>query len=176
MPLTSLTLFLSLVEESPVQRRKVTMVPLSNQFFNPELVYVPGGLDRFLVGLATQPRQRFDNIMTDELTNHLFQAKNKSFGMDLAALNIQRGRDHGLAGYNSFRELCGLGRVPHFDYLVDYIPYEIVDRLKLIYESVEDIDLFIGGISETAVAGSLLGPTFRCLVGDQFKRLHHGDR
>ena len=96
--------------------------------------------------------------------------------MDLAALNIQRGRDHGLPGYNSFRELCGLGRVPHFDYMVDYIPYEIVERLKMIYEDVDDVDLFIGGISESNTVGSLLGPTFQCIVGDQFARLHHGDR
>ena len=82
----------SLVEEAPVQRRRVRAVPLSEQFFNPELVYTPGGLDRFLVGLASQPSQHFDNIMSDQLTNHLFQGSNKSFGMDLAALNIQRGR------------------------------------------------------------------------------------
>ena len=49
-------------------------------------------------------------------------------------------------------------------------------RLKLIYYSVDDVDLFIGGVSETPAAGGLLGPTFRCLVGDQFKRLQHGDR
>ena len=152
------------------------MVPLRDGFFNPELIYSPGHLDRFLVGLATQPRQRYDNIFTEEVTNHLFQAKNKSFGMDLVALNIQRGRDHGLAGYNAFRELCGLGRVRSFDYLVDIIPQKIVDRFKLIYKDVDDIDLFIGGISETPVAGAVVGPTFRCIIGDQFKRLQHGDR
>ena len=101
------------------------MVPLRDGFFNPELIYTPGHLDRFLVGLATQPRQRFDNIFTEEITNHLFQAKNKSFGMDLVALNIQRGRDHGLPGYNAFRELCGLGRVSSFGLLADFVPQKV---------------------------------------------------
>ena len=130
------------------------MVPLREGFFNPELIYVPGHLDRFLVGLATQPRQRYDNIFTEEVTNHLFQGKNKGFGMDLVALNIQRGRDHGLPGYNAFRELCGLGRVTDFDFLADTIPYKIVERLKMIYRDVDDIDLFIGGIVETSVPGN----------------------
>ena len=49
------------------------------------------------------------------------------------------------------------------------------ERLKMIYDDVDNIDLFIGGISESHVSGSLLGPTFQCIVGNQFKRLHHGD-
>jgi len=36
--------------------------------------------------------------------------------------------------------------------------------------------LFMGGVSEKAVAGAILGPTFLCLVGDQFSRLRRGDR
>lgn len=152
------------------------MVPLSDTFFNPGLIYTPGQLDKFLVGLATQPRQKFDNIFSEEVTNHLFQAKNGSFGLDLVALNIQRGRDHGLPGYNAFRELCGLKRVEEFDYLQDLIPEKIVQRLRLIYDTVDDIDLFIGGVAEAPAPGGLLGPTFRCIVGDQFARLQKGDR
>lgn len=152
------------------------MLPLSDQFLNPGRLYVPGGLDKFLVGLATQPIQKFDNIVTDEVTNHLFQARNQKFGLDLVSLNLQRGRDHGLQGYNAFRELCGFGRAKTFDKLADFIPLKIVRRLKRIYEDVDDVDLFIGGISESATVGSLLGPTFQCIVGDQFKRLQHGDR
>jgi peroxidase len=167
---------LDLVEEVHYERKTTRMIPLSETFFNPELMYVPGGLDKFLVGLATQPRQKFDNIFTEQVTNHLFQAKNHSFGMDLVALNIQRGRDHGIPGYNEFREICGLKRVEEFDYFQDLIPVKIVERLKLIYDNVDDVDLFIGGISEVPVPGALLGPTFQCLVGDQFKRLQHGDR
>ena len=48
---------------------------------------------------------------------------------------------------------------------------QVVQTLSQLYESVEDIDLFIGGISERPIPGSLLGPTFLCLVGDQFARL-----
>ena len=165
-----------MVREVHFDRQTVSRIPLSDTFFNPELVYVPGELDKFLVGLATQPSQKYDNIITDEVTNHLFQAKDKSFGMDLVALNLQRGRDHGLPGYNAFRELCGLKRVENFNGFNDLIPKQIVERLKLIYKDVDDVDLFIGGISESSVPGALLGHTFQCLVGDQFKRLQQGDR
>ena len=92
----------SLVEEDLLERKTTSSIPLSSTFFNPELMYVPGELDKFLVGLATQPRQKFDNVVSEQLTNHLFQGKNKEFGMDLVALNIQRGRDHGLPGGNNF--------------------------------------------------------------------------
>ena len=173
---TIVSLFLSFIEEVHYERKKTGMIPLSETFFNPELIYTPGELDKFLVGLATQPRQKFDNIFSEEVTNHLFQAKNHSFGMDLVALNVQRGRDHGLPGYNAFRELCGLKRVSEFSYLKDLIPEMIVERLELIYDHVDDVDLFIGGVSETPAPGGLLGPTFRCIVGDQFARLQHGDR
>ena len=77
--------------------------------------------------------------------------------MDLVALNIQRGRDHGLPGYNAFREVCGYGRVSSFDLLTDLIPVKIVERLKLLYTHVDDVDLFVGGISETAEKESMLG-------------------
>ena len=51
-----------------------------------------------------------------------------------------------------------------------------MERLALLYAHVDDVDLFVGGISETPVPGAVLGPTFRCLIGDQFKRLQSGDR
>jgi peroxidase len=37
--------------------------------------------------------------------------------MDLISLNIQRGRDHGLPGYNDFREVCGMPRIQTFEEL-----------------------------------------------------------
>ena len=41
--------------------------------------------------------------VTDEVTERLF-ALSEEIALDLAALNIQRARDHGLPFYNTFRE------------------------------------------------------------------------
>ena len=166
-----MNLFSRLVKDDTFTRKTVKVLTLNKQFLNPELLYTPGNLDKFLVGLATQPSQKFDNVLSDQVTNHLLQPRDKNFGLDLVALNIQRGRDHGLQGYNAFRELCGLGKAKSFDGLANLIPRKIVAKMKEIYESVDDVDLFIGGISETPAPGSILGPTFQVPLTTLFKQL-----
>lgn len=47
--------------------------------------------------------------------------------------------------------------------------------MKRVYDDVDDIDLFIGAVSEKLVDGALLGPTFLCIIGDQMSRLRRGD-
>ena len=43
-------------------------------------------------------------------------------------------------------------------------------------KDVEDIDLFVGGFMEAIHLDSMIGPVFKCIIGDQFARLKKGDR
>jgi hypothetical protein len=70
-------------------------IALANAFFNPAEI-VDNGIDSILRGLATQAAQEIDNGVIDAVRNFLFGSPG-SGGFDLASLNIQRGRDHGLA-------------------------------------------------------------------------------
>lgn len=78
--------------------------------------------------------------------------------------------------YNDYRELCGKQRANAWEDLLDTTESRVVDEMRRVYRSVEDVDLYIGAVSETAVDGAILGPTFLCLIGDQMARLRRGDR
>ena len=51
-----------------------------------------------------------------------------------------------------------------------------VDMLSKVYSHVDDVDLFLGGLMEEPMPGSLLGQTFSCIVADQMFRAMVGDR
>lgn len=135
-------------------------------------------LENMLEGLISQMPQTCDAYFSSEVTNHLFQKNNKreNFGLDLLAINIQRGRDHGLPSYNEFRKHCGLSRISSWKKRPSELDQAYWLKLKEVYEKVDDIDLMLGGVAERNVRGGAVGATFACIIGDQFKRLKFGDR
>ena len=51
-----------------------------------------------------------------------------------------------------------------------------IEQLRRVYKHVDDVDLYVGGFLEAAHEDSILGPVFKCIIGDQFARLKKGDR
>ncbi|XP_030022207.2 chorion peroxidase [Manduca sexta] len=171
----------SLVQSSMVRfdsfhRPMTNNVSLHDELTNPSNIWSIGAVDRLLLGMVNQPIQHRDEFITDELTNHLFQTPQIDFGMDLAAINIQRGRDHGVPSYTTWREPCGLSVIEDFEDLFRVMPERAAKKLQLIYRHVDDIDLFTGGMAERPVVGGLVGPTFACIIAQQFSNLRKGDR
>lgn len=151
---------------------------LRDHFFNSEKYYQDeaAGVDELLLGMAGQPAQLSDRFVSEELTNHLFQDDGEDCGSDLVARNIQRGRDHGLPGYNAFRHLCGMEPVCSWKKAPREITSGNWKKLRGLYEHPSDVDLFTAGLAEKPVSGGLTGPTFACIKGRQFRELKEGDR
>ncbi|KAJ8718861.1 hypothetical protein PYW07_016417 [Mythimna separata] len=149
---------------------------LSDHYFNPSLLEsTPDSFDDVVRGIIAQNEGESDPYCSGEITNLLFKSHNR-WGMDLIAMDIQRGRDHGIASYNDYREICGLQRARCFQDLANEIPQDRINALQYLYECVDDIDLFVGGAMERDVHGSILGHTLQCIVAEQFYRTRVGDR
>ena len=144
---------------------------LRDAFFNPSEIQENGGIDPILRGLADQTAQALDTTVVEDVRSFLFGGG--SVGLDLAALNIQRGRDLGVASYNDLREALGLARAESFSDITS--DPELAIQLASVYTDVDQIDAWIGGLAEDAHGGGLLGETFATIIIDQFERLRDGD-
>src|SRR5262249_11448225 len=126
-----------------------------------------------LKGGATQRAQEIDTQFVDDVRNFLFGPPGAG-GMDLAALNIERGRDHGLADYGQLRPAYGLPAPQNFNQ-IPTTP-EMRAALQSLYGQIQNIDAYVGGLAENHVPGSSLGPLFTNIIANQFTRLRDGDR
>lgn len=146
---------------------------LADVFFNPLAVNGAGGVDPFLKGMASQTQQSMDAKVIDDVRNFLFGPPGAG-GLDLASININRGRERGLADYNTIREAFGLNKVVFFQQ-INSDP-EVFTRLLGIYNSVDDIDAWVGMLAEERIPGTLFGPTIMKIMEFQFQTLRDGDR
>jgi len=145
---------------------------LRDSFFAPDVVSANGGLEPLLRGLADGTAEELDTQIVDDLRNFLFSEEG-GVGFDLASLNIQRGRDLGVASYNDLREAVGLPRVEDFSDITS--DPDLALALASVYDSVDDIDAWVGGLAEDATGGGMLGELFATIVTEQFIALRDGD-
>jgi hypothetical protein len=151
---------------------------LATSFFNPtvfdaSLPNHEGDIDVFLKAEISGRAQEVDVYLNDGVRNFLFGPPGAG-GLDLAALNIQRGRDHGLADYNTMRAAYGLPKVTQFSQITS--DASLAAQLEATYGDVNSVDAWVGGLAENHVSGGSLGPLFTRVIVDQFTRLRSGDR
>ncbi|MCA9075271.1 MAG: peroxidase, partial [Planctomycetaceae bacterium] len=116
-------------------------IALQDAFFSPDEL-IGNGVDSLLQGAATQLAQELDNQVVDDVRNFLFGPPGAG-GFDLASLNIQRGRDHGLPDYNQARIDLGLEPVTSFADITS--DADLAARLEEVYGDVNNIDVWVGG-------------------------------
>jgi hypothetical protein len=146
-------------------------VALGQAFFNPELI-TQYGIEPYLKGLAEQEIQEIDNMVVDGVRNLLFDPPT---GVDLGAVNLQRGRDHGLPDYNQARMDFGL--TPVGDFADISSDPDVAAAISAAYDGdVNNIDAWAAAISEDHLPGSSVGELVHTVLVDQFTRLRDGDR
>ncbi|XP_048387275.1 thyroid peroxidase [Stegostoma tigrinum] len=165
-------------DENFKEHPKYPSLDLHDTFFSPWRIIKEGGLNPLFRGLLTKPAklQTSDQMMVEELTEKLFTLTSAT-AMDLASLNLQRGRDHGLPGYNDWREYCELERLETKANLRKAISdLDLVEKIMDLYGHPNNIDIWLGGLAEDFLPGARIGPLFACLIGKQMKTLREGDR
>lgn len=149
---------------------------LSRAFFNPQTYFESRGTDPIARGLMVDISNPVDEFLNDVLTTKLFSKTPGELGGDLASLNIQRGRDHGLPSYRSWQKFCqqvfpGVTATFH-----DHRTEDILHKLYGEEGFKSGIDLWVGGLAERKLSGAQVGPTLACIMGITFRRIRDGDR
>ncbi|XP_031611186.1 eosinophil peroxidase-like isoform X3 [Oreochromis aureus] len=151
---------------------------LHKNFFTSWRIIFEGGVDPVMRGLVGRPAKlnTQQHMMTEELTDRLFKFSSR-VALDLGSLNMQRGRDHGIPGYNKWRRFCGLSEPQTLEELAEVLNNtDLAQRLLNLYGTPDNIDVWLGGVSEPFVHGGRVGPLFACLISTQFQKIRQGDR
>lgn len=148
-------------------------IDLRDGFFNPELLKDEGGVSPFFRGMAAQEHQLVDPLIMNDLRNFLFGPPG-SGGIDLLATNFNRARERGVADYNTIRTELGLE--PHATFADLTSDVELQNKLATVYDDINDIDPWVGFMSEDHLPNAIIGEGLNALFVFQFGALRDGDR
>jgi hypothetical protein len=128
------------------------------------------GIEPILRGLAVQPENVIDALVTQEIRQPLHNLR-----FDVPAFNVQRGRDMGIPSYNEARIYFGLSAANSMaDITTDLDTQLILEEVYL--GNVTNVDAYVGGLAEPHLPGARVGALFAASIKDQFLRLRDGDR
>ena len=160
--------------------------PLSvrESFFN-NIPIFENGIEETVRGLFgdQEEAENFDTTFSGSIAKTLFIPPSESGFQNLLALNIQRGRDHGLPSYGEYRKVCGIPDAspssynPFSIYSNEIKNVRALERLRNTYGSPDNhVDLFVAGMAESVGSSEFLGPTFKCIFRKTLEKLRDGDR
>lgn len=148
-------------------------ISLRDAFFNPLVVEYAGGIEPYFKGMATQVQQEFDCKVIDDVRNFLFGAPGQG-GLDLAAININRGRERGISDYNTIRSSLGMPRLNSFLELTG--DADDAAAMEGLFGTIDNVDPWVGMLAEPHVEGGLFGSLVTTILEKQFQALREGDR
>jgi hypothetical protein len=148
-------------------------INMREAFFNPLEIEAAGGIEPYLRGMAAQMQQECDVKVIDDLRNFLFGPPGAG-GLDLASININRGRERGIPSFNSVRQSFGLDPIESFYDLTSHVDW--ADKMEVIYGDINKLDAWVGMLAEDHVPGALFGETIMVIMNQQFSDLRDGDR
>lgn len=151
---------------------------LREMFFSSSMVQYmqTNGIEAFLEGLSQQKMRKINTRIVESVRSFLFGPPTAQGLLDLAALNIQRGRDHGLPDYNTCRKLYGLQPYASFEDMTGN-DLNLAAAMSQAYGgNVNLVDPWIGGLTEKPKGQARVGLFIGMVLRDQFERLRDGDR
>ncbi len=147
---------------------------LRNAFFTPSYI-VTNGVAEILEGSTQTLMNEINHEIVDDLRNFLFITPGGGNMLDLASLNIQRGRDHGIPPYNLVRAAYGLPMAATFADITSDVPLQ--GKLSTAYDGIiGDVDAWVAALCEDHVSGAQVGSLILAILVDQFSRIRDGDR
>jgi Animal haem peroxidase len=160
------------IEQTGEQGQVLGAQELKDTFFETAQQFSDAGsADGLLRHLTGDLSNALDTHLVDDLRDFLVDPPD---GMDLAAINIARGRDLGLGTLNETRIALGLDPYTNFDQITS--DPQTATNLAAAFGSVDKVDLWTGGLAENHIVGAMVGETFATIIGDQFEALRDGDR
>jgi peroxidase len=150
-------------------------IELRRAFFNIRFFTEhPENIDRVLLGLTATEAEEIDCMIVEDVRSFLFSHDGiHTVCLDLAALNIQRGRDHQIPSYNEVRRALGLRVKTSFDQITANTVFQ--QSLEQVYGSVNKIDPWIGALAEDHLPDASVGELLTVAMAKQFEAFRDGD-
>jgi peroxidase len=155
------------IVDALVSSKQKEILRLQETFYKPRDLSKHHLLDQLMNAVLRQHSMAMDSSYVDDLSLQLYRSQmygNRIFGGDSLAFDIQRTRDHGLQPYIYYIKKCLNIKINWWEDLQNIISDDDLSKLQSIYDSVQDIDLLVGALSEIPNENSTVGPTLTCLL------------